>query len=57
MFISFSKLALAMRPEWRRLNCNDLHSSGYATAPDSPALASKQNPKCYEAIRPETRGL
>ena len=30
MFISFSKLALEMRPEWRRLNCNDLDSSGYA---------------------------
>jgi len=46
-----------MRPEWRRLNCNDLDSSGYATAPGSPAPASKQNPKCYEAIRPKTRGL
>src|SRR5215469_5390714 len=28
MFISFSKLALEMRPEWRRLYCNDLDSSG-----------------------------
>jgi len=48
MFISFSKLALEMRPEWRRLNCNDLDSSGYATAPDCPALANKQNPNAMK---------
>jgi len=57
MFISFSKLALEMRPEWRRLNCNDMDNSGVCHSASMPSARKQAEPECYEAIRPETRGL
>jgi len=45
MFISFSKLALEMRPEWRRLYCNELDSSGVCHSARLPSARKQAEPE------------